>query len=84
MKKILLVLAAILVTGCGEPEYIDSRLTDDPKMKEISVSKFSVLVDLTFEGESHQYVFYEKGYEGSLSHWEGCKYCKQRNKNEQD
>lgn len=80
MKKLLLlVLAAILVTDCGEPEYIDSRLTDDPKMKEISVSKFSVLVDLTFEGESHQYVFYEKGYKGSLSHWEGCKYCKQQN-----
>jgi hypothetical protein len=40
------------------------------------------LVDITFEGETHQYVLYRTGRHddasGSLTHWEGCKYCKEK------
>lgn len=73
MKKILLLLVLLSTVGC------DTRFTKDPEKIGRLVSSLATLIELTFDGETHEYVFYEKGYEGSLSHWEGCKYCKQQN-----
>ena len=46
------------------------------------VQGHSYLVDITFNGETHEYVrfdMYEDGHAtGSLSHWAGCKYCKEK------
>lgn len=40
------------------------------------------LYDITFDGETHQYVKWVHQYgnatTGSLSHWAGCKYCKNK------
>jgi hypothetical protein len=40
------------------------------------------LFDITFDGETHQYVKWVhkcgNATTGSLSHWAGCKYCKNK------
>ena len=62
------------VSSCG---YEDPRSPDaSTGLKEEFVARHTSLVDLTYDGETHQYVFFMVGYEGSVSHWAGCKYCK--------
>jgi len=78
MKKlILLVMMLMLASSC---EYENPRNPDSSvECKEEFVARHCSLIDLTFEEETHQYVFFMVGYEGSVSHWAGCKYCKQNN-----
>ena len=71
-----IVIAVLCCTSCCEftmtdEEYREHKCTDGAH-----------LVDLTFNGETHEYVFWEYGFgenlRGSLSHWAGCKYCKNK------
>lgn len=72
MKKILIFIAIILcLSGC------DNR-TEEQKIesKRNYVQRNSSLIEITFNDETHEYVDYIDGYRGSMSHWAGCKYCK--------
>lgn len=74
MKKILIFAAFILcLSGCNyrtEEQRIES--------KRIYNQRNSSLTDITFNDETHEYVLFIDGYRGSLCHWEGCKYCKNK------
>lgn len=74
MKKILvLILGIVLCTGCSYTDHIDGG------MRKIGLAPANLeLHDVTFNGETHEYVlFYNpiSGEIGSMTHWEGCKYC---------
>lgn len=74
MKKffIIIVLAvmAILTVSCNQTsggsmsDYEEQRVQSD----------FS-LIELSFEGHSHQFVFYHGLYDTTIDHWPSCKYC---------
>lgn len=72
MKKILIFVAFILcLSGC------DYRTEEQrSELKRNYVQRNSSLIEITFNDETHEYVDYIDGYRGSLSHWEGCRYCK--------
>lgn len=46
------------------------------------------LIDITFNGETHEYVRYLDGLGdhqyGSLTHWAGCKFCKEHSTENKD
>lgn len=78
----LVLLAMVLPSCMSEQEYKRSLL----QQFENSVESDCKLVDITFDGETHQYILYRTGTyvssensTGSLSHWAGCKYCKHHN-----
>ena len=78
MKKIITLLGIILLYSCDfDAESLvpgsEKSLADDTK-----------LIELTFEGHTHQFIFnhsYVGGYGGSydveIIHWPSCKYCKE-------
>ena len=71
MKKffiiIVLAVTAILTVSCDHGGIIDydSR----------QVLSGIKLVELTFEGHTHQFVFSHSLYDTELDHWPSCKYC---------
>lgn len=76
MKKfVILLFAALILCACN----VDSE--------KVIHSDFCVghlrIIELTFNGETHEYVLYDTGYRGSVSHWEGCKYCKEKHAHEE-
>lgn len=80
MKIIFYIICTtLLLTSCVEANKNGNNTftTDDE-------SPYYVLkvIDVTHEGETHQYVKYKNGYSGSLCHWEGCKFCKHNNEND--
>ena len=75
MKKIIaIVIGLLLLCSCTV-----TITTDDGKSKSsIEVQKHSELVEIEFDGHTHEFVRYSMGYEGGMAHWPDCKYCKQR------
>lgn len=81
MKKniiIMCIAACCLFTGCEPkptPEAIRAKHSKQ-------VNERCELIDITFNGETHEYVkFLDGGGDhqyGSLTHWAGCKYCKNK------
>lgn len=79
MKKLILgFVACCFMVACGPkptPEAIRARHSEWVKER-------CELIDITFNGETHEYVRYLDGYSdnqyGSLTHWAGCKFCKER------
>ena len=44
------------------------------------VATNSHLVDITLEGHTHQYLYFDGYYNhGPVDHWPDCKYCKEKN-----
>lgn len=83
MKKILLLIALICACSCTcTVEYMSDSEKKQLHRKNTSknVQEHSEIVDLTFDGETHEYVYFYNiaGSMGSLTHWAGCKYCKQQ------
>lgn len=75
MKHLFYIICTlVLLTGCSRIENENSTLTEDH-----GINFHLGLVDVQFNGETHEYVQYKNGYGRSLSHWEGCKYCKHSN-----
>lgn len=71
MKKFisLLIAGALLCTA-------NSCVTEE-ESRNYGVATNSYLVDVTLEGHTHQYLYYEGYYNnGPVDHWPDCKYCK--------
>lgn len=72
MKKLFYIICIVLfLTSCGKNKNDNGALITDN-----GIFYNLELVDVCFDGETHQYVKYKNCYGQSLSHWEGCKYCK--------
>ena len=71
MKKFisLLIAVALLCTANSCTSAEQSRSND--------VATNSHLVDITLEGHTHQYLYFDGYYNhGPVDHWPDCKYCK--------
>lgn len=76
MRKLLLfTLIGICFTSCYE-----ANTTRDGAWTETDKGLKLRLLDISFNDETHQYLYYHGYYEGSLSHWAGCKYCEEKKK----
>jgi len=76
MKKILVFFIIVLcLSSCSFNRTDDGAITTTkPAVGPVHLE----LIDVEFRGERHEYVRYHSGHGRSLSHWEGCKYCKER------
>ena len=84
MKKFVILLFAVLALcayGCSGTSDGASINLDTDNMIVSGAGRYA-LIELTFNGETHEYVIYRSGYSGSVSHWEGCKYCKEKHQHE--
>jgi len=71
MKKFisLLIAVALLCTATSCVSGEQSRTNDS--------ANNSSLVDITLEGHTHQYLYFDGYYNhGPVDHWPDCKYCK--------
>ena len=83
MKKFIALLAAImLLYSC---DFVAENLIPG---SEKSLEDDTKLVELTFEGHTHQFIFnpsYAGGTNGSydveIVHWPSCKYCEEYKQN---
>ena len=66
----------LAVTMC----FASCNISDEEARRKTSsgVQSHTKLIDVTFNGETHEYVYFIGGYQGSIAHWEGCKYCKEK------
>ena len=62
MKKILAVLFALVITGCG-----------GERSNQVSISNSDAVYTVTVEG--HDYVIYDGYHQGGIVHAESC-WCK--------
>ena len=71
MKKLFIIILAITAVfttvSCNH-----SGIMDYDSRQVLSGIK---LVDLTFEGHTHQFTFSHTLYDTELDHWPSCKYC---------
>lgn len=81
MKKILLLIALICACSCCSDFDREAYEKIKHERKQQALQDDCHLYDITFNGETHEYVyFYDMEGNmttGSLTHWAGCKYCKQ-------
>lgn len=76
MKKFIFVIlmAAIL---CSCDDIVESTTPGTPE----SLIQDTKLVELTFEGHSHQFIFNHSyvgyNYDVEIVHWPSCKYCQE-------
>lgn len=76
MKKFisLLIAGALLCTA-------NSCISEESRNNDAATN--SHLVDITLEGHTHQYLYFEGYYNhGPVDHWPDCKYCKEKNEKE--
>lgn len=84
IQKFLIPITSLVIVAFAIFFIVSSCVDKSPEQikreNEDIAQKRSTLVDLTFNGETHEYVFYHRNFgdssEGGLAHWEGCKYCK--------
>ena len=77
MKKFILLLAAMMLCSC---DFDAESLVPG---SEKSLENDTKLIELTFEGRTHQFIFnhsYVGGYgigsyDVEIIHWPSCKYC---------
>ena len=82
MKKIIILLTVVMLSSCNfDTDTLvpgsEKSLNDDTK-----------LVELTFEGHTHQFIFnhsyvggYASSYDVEIVHWPSCKYCEENKQN---
>ena len=90
MKKLIfLILALVLANSCCENNSYEAAREKADRERRIekertemitkSIEEFyqskCYLIDLTFEGNTHQFLVYAYR-SGAMSHWPDCKYCK--------
>ena len=81
MKKLILgFVACCFMAACGPMEKPTPEAIRAKHSK--WVNEHCELIDITFNSETHEYVkFLDGGGDhqyGSLTHWAGCKYCKNK------
>lgn len=76
MKKFLICLSllALVLVSCGDK---DARIEEQRLYHQQIVKDHSELIELTFGDDTHQYVLTTFN-EWNITHWAGCKYCKQK------
>ena len=76
MKKffIFIVLAVTAILATVSCNQTSGGIIDYDSRQVLSGIK---LVELTFEGHTHQYVFSHSLYDTELDHWPSCKYCEE-------
>ena len=67
---VVLAVTAILTVSCNQT--FGGSMSDYEGQREQSVFN---LIELSFEGHSHQFVFHNGLYDTTLDHWPSCKYC---------
>lgn len=80
MKKfIFIVLIAVILCSCNNIDI--EQMTPGSQKSLMSDTK---LVELTFEGHTHQFIFnhsfvggYAPTYDVEIVHWPSCKYCQE-------
>ena len=89
MKKV--VYSSILYTLICLCVIVSSCSVDKIKLHEhrqVILKEDSELYELTFNGETHEFVMWHNNEGqcavGGLCHWPGCKYCKERNGNNEE
>ena len=82
MKKFIMLLAAIMLCSCN---FDAENLVPG---SEKSLENDTKLIELTFEGHTHQFIFihsYVGGkvdtYDVEIVHWPSCKYCEEDKQN---
>lgn len=81
MKKLIMIVAAtLMLAGCDKPTQQGSMITTEGETLVHKVRLYTI----EFRGEKHEYVYWADGYAGSLSHWEGCRYCKEHSNSESE
>lgn len=81
MKKfIFIALIAVVLCSCDKIYDIE-KMTPGSQESLMSDTK---LVELTFEGHTHQFIFnhsfvggYGGAYDVEIVHWPSCKYCQE-------
>ena len=71
MKKVLDILVAIFfLMSCS-----DSDREEQIKQYQVMIQKHTKLIEMEFNGSTHEFVWYGSGYAAGLAHWPDCKYC---------
>ena len=76
MKKLFFIILAVMAamfTTVSCNQTTDGIIDYDSRQ---TLSRLK-LVELTFEGHTHQYVFSHSIYDTQLDHWPSCKYCEE-------
>lgn len=68
----------LCLVGCTPNGY--DRAFGDNSIQ-LEVQKYSKVIELTFEGETHQYIIFKDYYCTGLTHLPNCKYCKNNEDN---
>lgn len=56
--------------------FLFSSCTTADELRNESAANNSYLVDITIEGHTHQFLYYDGYYNhGPVEHWPDCKYC---------
>lgn len=81
MKKIITLLGIILLCSC---DFDTETLVPG---SEKSLAGDTKLIELTFEGHTHQFIFNHSYVGGGVSdveiiHWPSCKYCEEDKQND--
>ena len=91
MKKVLfLILALLIVSSCCSSSSYNSELSKSEKRNKLkqqqdkelieSIERFyqtnCVLIELTLDGHTHQFVASKYRNAPVLTHWPSCEYCK--------
>lgn len=76
MPMLLCIASCTTDANNGQYECVDAVKVDGKPNCSYTV------VEITVNGEAHQYVKYENGNQFSLTHWKGCKYCKEQDDEE--
>ena len=88
MKKFILPLISLLILSSCVYEVTPEEKKNS---KSNYVQRHSTIIELTFENkdhvvETHEYVYFNTNDGntriGSATHWEGCAYCKEYKKNQ--
>ena len=88
-KKIFLATVAGVIGLCMSASFVSCAndkpgytfVTGDSEITVKNVTRNSindiyVIVEVTYNGETHEYLQFDSGPQGGISHWEGCRYCK--------
>ena len=79
MKKIiLLIFAALMMTGCEEKELKEIKGRMNDSFKDVSVLRHGMIVDI----DSCQYIVCDAYGGWSYVHHNNCRFCKERRKQE--
>ena len=66
---ISIFIGVFLFSSCTTSEHAD-------KIRNKLAANNSYLVDITIEGHTHQFLYYDGSYNhGPAEHWPDCKYC---------